>query len=350
MSLTENEIFDQYEALEKTCEYLLANAPRIKQFYQKHKPKSLAFIGCGSSLCQCRSAEMSAKIRLPIPAVSIAGGDLLVNYPHYKKMLKGTMLIAPTRSGTTSEVVLSIKKLKKDLKSPCICVCCRENSELSKIADLALEIPWAFDESVCQTRSVTNIYSANLLMIAAMAGDQSLFREVSAAIKNGPRFILANQAVLRKLGAQKSWDNVVVLADSELEGIGGSAALHFKEIAIVPAPYYHILDVRHGPVVLIDKRTLVVMACSPFEIPLQKDLVKDLRKRGAFVLTISPKSKTDFGSDLNLRIPAYNNHAVSGIPFIFAPQLLSCCKGVARGLNPDLPRGLDPWIVLKGKN
>jgi glutamine---fructose-6-phosphate transaminase (isomerizing) len=347
MSLTELEIFTQYDALEKTFDYMRANAPRIEKFYQSHKPRSLAFIGCGSSLCQSRSAEMSAKMRLPIPAVSIAGGDLLVNYPHYEKMLKRAMLVAPTRSGSTSEVVRSIARLKKDLGSPVICVCCRENSELSKIADLTLEIPWAFDESVCQTRSVTNIYAADLLMVAAMAGNKTLVKEIKSAIANGPKFIKANQAALRKIGASKSWSNVVVLSDSELEGLGGSAALHFKEIAIVNAYHYHILDVRHGPTTLIDQKTLVLMACSPFEIELQRDLVNDLKKRGAFVITVSAKSEKDFGSDLNLKIPAYRNLAVAGIPFIFAPQVLSYCKGVARGLNPDLPRGLDPWIVLK---
>ena len=346
--ITESEIFAQYEALERTHEYFLRNANRIKQFYKKHGPKSLAFIGCGSSLCQCRSAEMSAKIRMGIPAVSIAGGDLMLNYPHYKKMLKGAMLVAPTRSGSTSEVAVSVKKIKRDMKEPCICICARHGLELEEIADLTLVIPWAFDKSVCQTRSVTNIYAADLCLVAAMAGDGDLFKEIKHAIRNGPAFMAASKGALKQIGSQK-WDHAVVLADSELEGIGGSGALSIKEIAQVNANYYHILDVRHGPIVLVNKKTLVIIACSSFGVDYQKDLVRDLKKRGATVVTVSNKSKKDFGSDYNFKIPSYKNLGVAGIPFIFVPQAISFYKALSRGINPDVPHGLDPWIVLKEK-
>ena len=50
--------------------------------------------------------------------------------------------------------------------------------------------------------------------------------------------------------AQEEWESVVVLADSELDGIASEAAIAFVEIPQVHANYYHVLDVRHGPMVL----------------------------------------------------------------------------------------------------
>jgi len=345
MSITETEIFGQYEALARTHAYFLKNAGRIQKFFRRCRPQSLAFIGCGSSYCQCRSAELSAKMRLKLPAVSLAGGDLLVNYPHYRGILQGALLITPSRSGSTSEVVLSVKKLKREFKSPLISICCREKSELSAIAELSLAIPWAFDQGVCQTSSVTNLYTANLCLIAAMAGDKSLFREIGKAIAEGERLMAANKSSLQELGA-KDWNHVVVLADSELEGIAGSGALSLKEIAQVHANYYHLLDVRHGPMLLVNEKTLVIMACSPRETGLQKDLVADLKKRGATVVTIGG-SRQALGADRHLPVPAYKNFGVMGIHFIFVPQLISYYKAASAGLDPDAPRGLAPWIVLK---
>jgi len=347
MSITEREIFGQYEALARTHEYFLENAERIQKFFRRLRPRSLAFIGCGSSYCQCRSAELSAKMRLGLPAVSIAGGDLLVNYPHYRKILQGALLVAPSRSGSTSEVVLPVRKLKRKLKSPLICICCREKSELSAIADLPLAIPWAFDRSVCQTRSVTNIYAADLCLVAALAGDRLLLREVGRAIADGEKFMAANKSALRELGA-KDWTHAVVLADSELEGIAGSGALSIKEIAQAPANYYHLLDVRHGPIVLVNEKTLVLMACSPHETGRQKELAADLKKRGAMVVSVG-RGRKGLGADYHIAVPAYKNFGVMGIPFIFVPQLISYYKAVSAGLDPDAPRGLDPWIVLKRK-
>lgn len=35
-----------------------------------------------------------------------------------------------------------------------------------------------------------------------------------------------------------------------------------------------------------------------------------------------------------------------GIPFIFIPQAVGFFKAVAKGLNPDVPPGLEPMISL----
>jgi len=75
MTLTEREIFQQYPALGKTYQYLLKKSDEIRKFFQKRKDKSLTFIGCGSSYFQCRSAEISARQRLMIPANSIAAAE-----------------------------------------------------------------------------------------------------------------------------------------------------------------------------------------------------------------------------------------------------------------------------------
>jgi len=349
MFLTEREIFEQYPALGKTYRYFLKKSDEVREFFQQQKDKSLTFIGCGSSYFQCRSAEISARQRLGIPAHSIAAGDLLINFSQYHNLLKDTVIIAPSRSGATSEVVLSVKKAKQEFGCPIVCVCAREDSELSRIADLSLEIPWAFDRSVCQTRSVTNIYAADLLLIAAIAGDKKLADEIGAAVKAGGKFQRRYKNTLQEIARKKSWSQVVVLADSELEGIASAGALSFKEISLTPSFYYHLLDVRHGPILLIDSQTLVIMACSPTGISYQKDLIYDLKKKSPTIVTVSREARNIWKSDYHISLPVFKNFAVTGIPFIFVPQAISLYQAIGRGINPDLPRGLSPWIVLKDK-
>ena len=348
MTITEQEIFEQYRALEKTYEYFLVNTARIRNFIGHHKFKSVAYLGCGSSFCLCRGAEISARLRLGRRAVSLAAGDLLVNYPHYRYLLQDSLLIAPSRSGATSEVVRTVKKLKEDMGNPLISICAREKSDLGRLAELSLELPWIFDRSVCQTRSITNLYAANLMLIAIIAQDECLMGEIGEAIDKGKSFLARNKDALKRVG-QKDWDKVVVLADSELEGIARAAALSFQEIAQAQANYYHVLDVRHGPVVLMDKKTLVVVAISPQESALQKDLLADLKKRKATIVTVSGKGGVKFSSDLNLAVPAFSNLPAMGIPFASACQALALFKARAKKINPDVPSGLDPWIILKEK-
>ncbi len=346
MYLTEKEIFGQYEALEKTYRYFRENAGRIRKFAAKVKPQSLTWLGCGSSYCLCKSAQVSAGMRLDLPAHAVAAGDLLLNLPSYRKPLKKSLLIAPSRSGETSEVVKAVRQAQKEFKNPCLSICAREKSSLSKLSDLCLEMPWIFDESVCQTRSITNLYAANLLLIATLAKDARLLDEVGAAIKSGPAFVEKYRGVLKELGGERSWNQVVVLADSELCGIAEAGALSFKEICAAPSNYYHLLDVRHGPIVVIDDWTLVIMACNRNGIDFQKDLLKDLKKKSPLLLTVSHKHGNFWGSDYSLQIPSFKNFGVAGIPFAFIAQAVSLYRAIARGINPDLPSGLAPWIKL----
>ncbi len=347
MYLTQKEIFGQYEALRRTYDLFLAKRSQIKSLFKKYEPRSLTFIGAGSGYTLCHSGEISTKLRLNLAANAVAAGDLLVNFNHYKKLLEGTVIIAPSRSGGTSEVVINVERAKK-MGVPTLAIAAKEDSPLSELAELTLEIPWAFDESVCQTRTVTNFYAANLILIGILADDEKLLAEIDAAVKDGERFMAEYKGMAETI-AKEDWDKVVILADSELEGIGAEAALAFAEIPQLPANYYHVLDVRHGPMVLIDEKTLVVAALSPEENELQLALIQDLRKNKARVIAVSMGEKRDLGANREVFVPQYENFAVLGIPFIFIPQAIAFYKALERGLNPDQPGGLAPWIDLGGK-
>lgn len=346
MFKTGKEILDQYNALEKTYNYMLEMKPPIREFINSTHLKSVTFIGCGSSYSLCKSAEISCKLRTEFTANSLAAGDLLVNFSTYEKLLKDTLLIVPSRSGSTSEVVLSVEMAKARCNTPCVSVSAKENTKLGEISELSIELPWAFDESVCQTRTVTNLYMANLMFIGMIGNDRELIEELDEAVKAGNKHIKDTEIIAKEVTDSKEWENVIVLADSELAGIAEEGALAFNEICQLPSNYYHVLDVRHGPMVLINKRTLVIIACSPLDESYQRDLVKDLKAKGATVVTISAKEANIWGSDYNVAVPEYKNFGVNGVPFILVPQLLSYLKALKLGINPDEPTGLNSWIKL----
>ncbi len=344
MYLTEKEIFTQYEALDKTYQYFLGKAEEIGNFINKINYNSITFIGCGSSYCLAQSAETSTKVQLGIPANSIPAGDLMINFPFYRNILKDTLLVVNSRSGSTSEVLAAVKRAKKEFNIPCILISAKTNSELGNIVDLNIELPWSFDESVCQTRTVTNFYTANLLLLAIINNDDSILNEIKIAINKGEEFINEYTPLLEKIAKNNTWDKVVLLADSELEGIGNEAAIAFKEIPQLPSNYYHVLDVRHGPMVLIDDKTLVIMAVAPFESSYQRELIKDIKNKGAKVISFG--NKEEIGADYHIKVSDYGNYSVKGIPFIFISQVIAYYKALELGINPDKPLGLDPWIEL----
>ncbi|MBN2150075.1 MAG: SIS domain-containing protein [Candidatus Lokiarchaeota archaeon] len=341
------EIADQYNALEKTCRHIADNGEQIKSFFRAHQKASWTFIGCGSGYALCIAGAAVVRAHARRPALAIAAGDLLLNFPEHAESIKDSILIAPSRSGSTSEVLKCIELARHAFNSMVVSICTKENATLPALADLSLALPWAFDEATCQTRTITNLYVAMMLVSAIVSEDQELAGEVRKAVSVGNSFINAYKKPIADFTARNPFSRAIVLADAELEGIAREGMLALIEIARVPANYFHVLDVRHGPVVLVDAETLVVMVGSPHNVALQADLIADLKRAGAKVVVVSDQPEDTWRADMHVAIPVYKNMCVRGIPFIYVVQELAYTAALKRGVDPDNPPGLKPVVQLK---
>jgi fructoselysine-6-P-deglycase FrlB-like protein len=347
MSLTYEELKQQYTALQQTYDYMLANRERIVRFFEEHKPASAAFIGCGSGYCISEAGAFSFRLRGGLPSMALAGGDLMLHADRYRNMLNDAVLIAPSRSGSTSEVVEAVRRVNEGGRRPLLALSCVTDSPLSKVADLALELPWAFDHSVCQTRTVTNLYTANLLIAAFVGRDEEAVASVGEAIRQGEAYMARVEAAIRQ-AADYDWENAVVLADGELYGLAMEGAIALTEIAKVQAHAHHLLDVRHGPMVTVGPKTLVIAALTDSGAEYQHKLMQDIRARGAKVIAFGdhPGIVPQEAVDLVVHTETRLHIAAQGIPFIFIPQIVAVTSAERQGINPDQPEGLTAWVKL----
>ena len=152
--------------------------------------------------------------------------------------------------------------------------------------------------------------------------------------------------VLEELAA-RDWDNAVVLADGPVCGIAEEGALAFTEIAMLTGRYFHLLDYRHGPIVISGEKTITVMLLRPGEEKLQGAMARDVIRHGGTVVTVSEREENVYGAAAHIQITGIDNFAAWGIPFIYIPQMTALLKSVSLGGNPDQPKGLDAYISLK---
>jgi len=205
-------------------------------------------------------------------------------------------------------------------------------------------MPWAFDHSVCQTRTVSCLYLFFLYCVANLAGDEKLTADLRAVVAGGPAFISDNEAALEAV-ALGDWTHAVVLGDAELAGLCEEGALVFKEICQVPSNYYHLLDVRHGPMVLIGEGTIVIAVISNVQNRLELDVLSDLVAKGATVVAYSDEPLMAPGV-LSIAFGRRLEHPARGLPAIAVCQLMGFYKSRQTGADPDKPEGLSPWITL----
>ena len=341
------EISTQFTALQKTVKHILNQQEELRSFLQNSGARKLLVLGCGSSFSVGKSIEGCAEMVLGLESVCIPAGDYMQNAAEYRKIAQDSLILALSRSGETHEVINAIQESKHYFNSKVLSIVCAEKTTLEKKSDYTIELPWAFDESVCQTRSVTNLFAACRLVLSVWDYDQETIEDISKFALEGDEFIQKAEPLLVEI-ADEEWENAFVLADGEISGVAEEAALALTEIAYTPSHYNHLLDVRHGPILLVGAKTLVVALMNGDKKGYQKVLIEDLVNRGAKVVVLhTPQYDHVAGTRLELALNTeHATSVIAGFQLLTATQLLAYHKSLSKGLNPDQPKGLDAWIRL----
>jgi glucosamine--fructose-6-phosphate aminotransferase (isomerizing) len=342
MSYTQNEIFSQFESYNNTIDYIKMRQADIQRFFKN--AKRVIFLGCGSSFCVAKSASTILNLYNKVFSMPIAAGDLLINFEKYKPFLNESAIVCLSRSGNSSEIVLAMKRALQEVECKCLLIGMQNGSELGQLSEMEIILDWAFDQSVCQTRSVSNLYIAGALLAAIISGDTATIEAFEELEKNHDIFNKRYEQLLMET-AKLDWNNVVVLADCEIAGLAEEGALAFKEISRVNAHHYYLLDVRHGPMVNIDKSTLAILTTDTID-QYVGGLISDLQREGAVVLTIN-KHGADKADYVSICLPQNIDIKVSAVFMIYSIQAIAFYKAMQLGLNPDSPDGLDACIRIR---
>jgi len=346
MFLTEKEILDTPNALKKTYAVFEKQAKEIADFFATNKQRKFTFFGCGSSYMLSKSAATIFAAKPDTYASAVPAGDYIVNPTFWKETVKNSIIVTISRSGKTSEMVRAVKHIKENYGCPVISLSMKDDNDIMPMSELDITMDWCYDNSVCQTRTVTNLYAAVLLLAAAYSNDEVLLKSVKAAVDTNADFIAENRKALEEIAAL-DWKDVTVLADGPVCGIAEEGALAFTEIAMLTGRYFRMLDYRHGPVVISGKQSLTLMLLNPCEDALQGDMVRDVMAHGGPVVTVSDKAENIYGAAAHIQIKGIEDFAAFGIPFIYLAQMTALLKSISMGGNPDAPTGLDAYITLK---
>lgn len=345
MYYTEKEIMTQHEALEATYRYFENRKQEIQQFFSDKKCKKFMIMGCGSSYMLAKSGQKLFCSYEDTSALAVAGGDFLLNPGSYDAYVKDSILVCLSRSGKTTEIIRSVQYVKEKYGCPVVSVSMEKENALLPYSDLDLVMEWCYDKSVCQTRSVTNLYLAMLMLTAYYGKNDELTADVKTVIDSNEKYKEAYRPLLKEI-AGREWDKAVVLADGAVCGIAEEGALAFAEISRMPGYYANVLDYRHGPMVLNDERTLNIVLIASEDTNLQKAMLRDIRERKGVLVTASVEKEDLYGADLHVTLGECKKIESMGIAYIYIMQMIAYEKAIAKGCDPDAPEGLDAYITL----
>jgi fructoselysine-6-P-deglycase FrlB-like protein len=291
-SLTATEIATQPECWQRAAELAPGEGEKLPRAGER-----VAVIGCGTSWFMAQSYASLRERSGQGETDAFAASEFPFDRGYDR-------VVAITRSGTTTEVLLACERLRGSI--PVTALTADPNTPVMGAADEVVVLDFADEQSVVQTRFATTV----LALLRTHLGE-----DLSAAVAD------AREAVKEELpaGLTKA-EQFTFLGTGWTYGLAQEAALKMREAAGAWTESYPAMEYRHGPISITGPGRVV------------------------WSFGALPDGLADSVAAVGGRLVA---HPV-GDPLadLIRAQRLAVSIAEAKGFDPDRPRNLSRSVVL----
>jgi len=335
---TYNEIKSQTEAWAQALDIVHASdLPKADDYDQ------VLFTGCGSTYYLSLSAAALYQELTGRSAKAVPGGELLLNSLTVLTDRK-TLLVAISRSGTTTETIKAVEKFKSEKRGDVV-VISNYNEVLSRMSNVNIVIDKGQEQSVAQTRSFASMYVAATAFAAKMAGRGDLIDSMKGLPEIGNSIIGKYEAYAKSMGENLSFDRFYFLGSGTRYGLACEVNLKMKEMTLTHSEPFHFLEFRHGPMSMVNEKAVVVGMLSDANRTHEAKVLSEMRELGGTVASLG-ESPVGMISEADICFESKIPENVRGVLYLPVLQLMAFYRSLAKGLNPDRPNNLTAVVKL----
>ncbi|MGH2484677.1 MAG: SIS domain-containing protein [Ktedonobacterales bacterium] len=254
--------------------------------------------------------------------------------------LAGALVVGVSQSGQSPDILAVLEEGKRQGR-PTLAITNDGASPLAALADHVVELGMGREESVAATKT----YTAELAVIAAFA---ALWSGAHAHVEDLRRLPDQLAAALRRDEAESArvasyvaMDRCAVIARGYNYATAFELALKLKELTYVIATAYSSADFRHGPIATIEPGfPTFLITPSGATLDDMLELGAELRRRDADLIVISDAAAALTLATTAMPLPRGTPEWISPIVAVAPGQEFALRLALAKGLNPDVPRGL----------
>ena len=270
---------------------------------------------------------------------------------------KDDIFIVITQSGETADTLMAMRLAKKQgLKV--IAITNVVGSTVSREADEVI-YTWAGPEiAVASTKAYTTQLMC-LYLLAIKAGKErgslsdEKVSEILTELETVPAKvteILETKDVIQKFASkQYNKDKIFYIGRQFDSATSLESALKLKEVSYMHSEAFAAGELKHGPIALIDTKTLVVaIASEPALYDKIGSNIVEVRSRGAATLVITQDDKDAFAGkvDETFKIPMISN-VLASLTTVIPAQLFAYYCAILKGFDPDKPRNLAKSVTVE---
>jgi glutamine---fructose-6-phosphate transaminase (isomerizing) len=297
-SHTLREILSQPAAWHDALATVQGAQEALRELWARHHYSDVLVTGCGSPYYLSLMVAPLIQQRLGVRAKAFPASELLL-FPETVTPRDATpLLITLSRSGRTTEVIRATEAYRAlSATHPILSIGCYPDTPLVAQADVALVATEGQELSVVQTRSFSAMTVAAQASVAALVGDGHL-DAMQALPALGERLISVQRDLARQLGGDPRYERFYFLGSGLQYGMACEANLKMKEMSLSVSEAFHFLEFRHGPMAMVNDRTLVVGMLSEQARDYELAVLREMREQGAHTLALSdqraPSEAADF--------------------------------------------------------
>jgi glucosamine--fructose-6-phosphate aminotransferase (isomerizing) len=341
MNWLDQEIHEQPDVLARLLDSQAEAAARVAAAIQARDVRYAVLAARGTSDNAARYAQylFGALNRLP---VALATPSLFSIYAAPPR-LRDALVLGVSQSGQSPDIVAVVEEGRRQ-GALTAAVTNAPDSPLAQSAEHVITLDAGAERAVAATKT----YTAQLAALALLAVCLTDGAERTARLTDLQRVPAAVEATLAlaemvAAAAQRYAyaAECVVLGRGFHYATAFEIALKLKELTYLVAEPYSSADFRHGPVAIVERGfPAVVVAPDGVVYPDMLALTRELAAHEAELIVISDQDELLALARTPLRLPHPLPEWLSPFTSVVPGQLLALHVTLAKGYDPDHPRGL----------
>jgi glucosamine--fructose-6-phosphate aminotransferase (isomerizing) len=250
-----------------------------------------------------------------------------------------TLLVAVSRSGTTTETVVAARRFKADGRGDVVVISNYDDTPLAQAGDVRIIIPEGQEESIAQTRSFSSMYVAVTALVMMLGGRDDLLEAMSKLPAVGKILIESYAPLACSLGENLGLDRFYFLGSGPRYGLACEVNLKMKEMTLTHSEPFHFFEFRHGPMSVVGESAVVIGLLSDDNQEREMAVLHEMGELGGHLFSLA-----DDGA--NVCFKSGLPETIRNVLYLPILQLMAFHRAIAKGLNPDRPANLTAVVEL----
>jgi glucosamine--fructose-6-phosphate aminotransferase (isomerizing) len=345
MTIMLEEIYEQPQAVARMLERETAKVARLVEALREREVRQVVVAARGTSDHAATYAKYLIEICLGIP-VSLAAPSVYTLYDATVN-LSNALVIGISQSGQALDVVQTLSSARA-AGAITASITNVEDSAITEVSDFALYCRAGEERAVAATKT----YVTSLGLIALLVGQWANKTEILNGLKQLPAQIEAvlplHEQIAQTVERYRYIEECAVLARGLNQATALEAALKMTETSYLVAKAYSMADFLHGPIAIVSEGfPCFLFAPDGRAYPSMVDLALKLRERGAEMVIFAHSPEILDLATRGVALPVTLSEFLSPLLYIVPGQLWANYLSLARGQNPDRPRGLSKVTLTR---